>query len=126
MNIKFDQPNSGFLFKMWEGYFYIAYIENDSVKLVTNKTQLIRFIGKIDNLEEALLLAELDNLEVDYTRDIGGSYKKTKKGFEFYLTKFYKCPVKTEPYRVSIDIAGDIKAKSLGFYYNIDNNICLD
>ena len=126
MNIKFDQPNSGFLFKMWEGYFYIAYIENDSVKLVTNKTQLIRFIGKIDNLEEALLLAELDNLEVDYTRDIGGSYKKTKKGFEFYLTKFYKCPVKTEPYRVSIDTAGNIKAKSLGFYYNIDNNTCLD
>lgn len=126
MNIKFDQPNSGFLIKMWAGYFYIAYVENDSIKLVTNKAQLIKFIGKIDDLEEALLLAEIDNLKVDYDRDIGGSYQKTKKGFEFYLAEFHKCTVRTEPFKVNIDTLGNYSAKSLGFFYNVDDNKCFD
>ncbi|WP_412466082.1 hypothetical protein [Pedobacter sp. KLB.chiD] len=126
MNNKFDQPKSGFYFDLFRGYFYIVYLENDSMKLVTNKAQLIRFIGKIDGLEEALLLAKITNLEADYSRDIGGSYQKTKKGFELYLSRFHKCPVKTEAFRVSIDILGNVKAKNLGFYYNVDSNICLD
>jgi len=126
MNNKFDQPKSGFTFDLLNGYFYIVYLENDSMKLATNKTQLIRFIGKIDGLEEALLLARIENLEADYNRDIGGSYQKSQKGFELYLSEFHKCPVKTEPFRVSIDTQGNIRAKSLGFYYDIDNNTCLD
>ncbi|WP_293309260.1 hypothetical protein [Pedobacter sp. UBA5917] len=126
MNNKFDQPQSGFLAKMWSGYFYIAYVEKDSLKLVTSRAELIRFIGKIDGLEEALLLAEIDDLAVDYDRDIGGAYQKTKKGFEFYLARFRKCTVRTEPFRVSIDSMGNIKAKSLGFYYNVDDTRCYD
>lgn len=126
MNNKFDQPKSGFFFDLFKGYFYIFYVENDRLKLVTNKAQLTRFIGKIDGLEEALLLAKINNLGTDYSRDIGGSYQKSQKGFELYLSRFHKCPVKTEPFRVSIDTLGNVKAKSLGFYYNIDNNICLD
>ncbi|WP_343523281.1 hypothetical protein [Pedobacter sp.] len=126
MNNRFDQPHSGFLTEMWKGYFYIVYMENDSMKLVTNRTQLISFIGKIDSLEEALLLAKIDNLVADYSRNIGGSYQKTRKGFEFYLARFHKCTVRTEPFRVSIDTRGNIKAKSLGFCYDVDDNICLD
>lgn len=126
MNNRFDQPKSGFIFDLFKGYFYIIYLENDGMKSVTNQAQLIRFIGKIDVLEEALLLAKINNLDVDYNRDIGGSYQKSQTGFELYLSRFHKCPVKTEPYRVGIDTAGNIKAESLGFYYNIDNNTCLD
>lgn len=125
MNIKFDQPKNGFKNEMWRGYYYIAYMEGDTVKIVRNEEQLVRFIGKINSIEESLLIADIKGLSVDYDRAIGCSYKKTKNGYEFYLAKFHKCFVKTEPFRVSIDTLGNYKAKSLGFFYN-DENICLD
>lgn len=126
MNIKFTEPKSGFISKMWVGYYYIAYLENDSVKLVTNEKQLIEFIGNINSIEEALLIADIKNLHVDYSRPIGSSYKKVKNGYDFYLAKFHKCFVKTEPFKVSIDSLGSYSAKSLGFYYNIANDLCAD
>lgn len=126
MNNKFDDPKLGFIYKMWQGYFYIAYIENNHLKLATNKAQLINFIGKIDSIEEALLIADINNLSVDYERDIGSSYKKVKDGYEFYLVKFHKCTVRTEPFKVNIDTLGNYKAKSLGFFYDIHDGICED
>ena len=126
MNNKFDDPKLGFLYKMWQGYFYIAYVENNHIKLVTNKAQLIKFIGKIDSMEEALLIADIHNLSVDYERDIGSSYKKVKNGYEFYLAKFHNCTVRTEPFKVNIDTLGNYKAKSLGFFYDVDDNTCYD
>lgn len=125
MKIKFDDPKKGFKYKMWRGYYYIAYVENDSVKLVTTEKQLIKFIGKIKSIEEALVLADIEGLNADYSRDIGCAYQKTKNGYAFYLAKFHKCYVKTEPFTVSIDSLGNYKAKSLGFYYDEDE-VCLD
>ena len=126
MNNKFDDPKLGFIYKMWQGYFYIAYIENSHLKLAINKAQLINFIGKIDSIEEALLIADINNLSVDYERDIGSSYKKVKDGYEFYLVKFHKCTVRTEPFKVNIDTLGNYKARSLGFFYDIHDGICED
>ncbi|MDQ0969764.1 hypothetical protein QFZ20_005167 [Flavobacterium sp. W4I14] len=126
MNNKFDDPKLGFIYKMWQGYFYIAYIENNHLKLAINKAQLINFIGKIDSIEEALLIADINNLSVDYERDIGSSYKKVKDGYEFYLVKFHKCTVRTEPFKVNIDTLGNYKARSLGFFYDIHDGICED
>lgn len=126
MNNKFDDPKLGFLYKMWQGYFYIAYVDHNHLKLVTEEAQLIKFIGKIDSIEEALLIADIHNLSVDYTRAIGSSYKKVKNGYEFYLVKFHKCTVRTEPFKVSIDTLGNYKAKSLGFFYDVDDYTCYD
>lgn len=126
MNNKFDDPKLGFLYKMWQGYFYIAYVDHNHLKLVTEEAQLIKFIGKIDSIEEDLLIADIHNLSVDYTRAIGSSYKKVKNGYEFYLVKFHKCTVRTEPFKVSIDTLGNYKAKSLGFFYDVDDYTCYD
>lgn len=126
INYKFNEPSSGFKTKMWTGYYYIAYLENDSLKLATNETELIKFIGNINSLEEALLIADIKDLNVDYSRPIGSSYKKVKNGYDFYLAKYHKCIVKTEPFKVSIDSLGNYSAKSLGFYYNIDSGKCAD
>lgn len=126
INIKFNEPTSGFKTKIWAGYYFIRYLENDSIKLVTNEKQLIKFIGNVNSIEEALLIADIKDLHVDYSRLIGSSYKKTKNGYDFYLAKFHKCFVKTEPFKVSIDSLGNYNAKSLGFYYNIDNGLCED
>lgn len=126
MNIKFNEPTSGFKSKMWVGYYYIAYLENDSVKLVANEKQLMKFIGTLNSIKEALLIADIKGLYVDYSRPIGCSFQKTNVGYNFYLAKFHKCFVKTEPFKLSIDTLGNYHAKSLGFYYNVDDDTCLD
>lgn len=126
MNIKFNTPKSGFKNQMWRGYYYVAYIEKDSVNLVTNEKQLIRFLTSVNSIEEALLITSIKGFDVDHNRPIGSSFKKVKNGYELYLVKFHKCTVKTEPFKVYIDTLGNLKAKSLGFYYDVDSNTCLD
>lgn len=126
MNYKFNEPISGFKSKMWIGYYYIAYLENDSLKLATNEKQLVKFIGSINSLEEALLIADIKDLAVDYSRPIGCSFKKSNSGYDLYLAKFHKCFVKTEPFKFSVDTSGNCSNKSLGFYYDVDDNTCLD
>lgn len=126
MNIKFNLPKSGFKNEILHGYYYIAYLENDSVKLVINEKQLIKFIGNINSMGESLLIARMRGLSIDYSQPIGGSYKTVKNGYEFYLVKFHNCTVRTEPFKVYIDTQGNYKAKSLGFFYNVDDNKCFD
>ena len=58
-------------------YSYIAYIDSNKVKFVTEEKDLCNFIGKIDNLEEALLVSETEGLWFDEMDLRGGSYKKT-------------------------------------------------
>lgn len=124
--IKFTPPETGFTSEMLYGYYYIVYLENNQVRLVKRESELFNFLGKINGLDKALLIAKIKGLEVDYTRPIGSSFKKVKNGFELYLVKFHKCTVKTEPFKVYIDTLGNLKAKSLGFYYDVDGNTCLD
>lgn len=126
MNIKFNLPKSGFKSEILHGYYYIAYLETDGIKLVTNEKQLIKFIGNINSIEESLLIASIRGLTIDYSQPIGGSYKKVKNGYEFYLVKFHNCTVRTEPFKVCINTSGNYKAKSLGFFYDVNNNKCFD
>ena len=126
MNIKFNLPKSGFKSEILHGYYYIAYLENDSIKLVINEKQLIKFIGNINSIEESLLIASVRGLTIDYSQPIGGSYKKVTNGYEFYLVKFHNCTVRTEPFKVCINTSGNYKAKSLGFFYDVNNNKCFD
>jgi len=124
--IKFTPPETGFRSELFYGYYYIVYLKNNHVSVVRSGPELINFIGKVNSLDKALLIAKIKGLDVDYSRPIGSSFKKVKNGFELHLVKFHKCPVKTEPYKVNIDSLGKLTSKSLGFYYNISNGVCED
>lgn len=123
---KINVPKDGFINEMWQGYYYIAYSENESIKIVKNEEQFVKFIGKINSLEKALLIAKMRGLSVDYSRPIGSSYRRIKSGFELYLARFHKCTIRTEPFKVSIDTLGNFKSESLNFYYDVDENTCAD
>jgi hypothetical protein len=118
-NVKFRNPEKGFFMECLPAicYSYIAYIENGSVKYITDEAGLKKFIGNIDNLEEAILISKLNGFWFDAEEKKAGSYKKTNDGFELYMMKYYPCPVKMESVKITIDSTGNFQTKSNGIYY---------
>lgn len=123
-NYTFYSPESGFFNGCLPSscYSYIAYIENDDVKYVTDEVELKKFIGKIDNVAEALLISEIYDLWFDPKEKKGGSFKKTNNGFELYMMKYNGCPETKESIKVEIDTIGNFKSKNNGIYYK--SKIC--
>ena len=92
-----------------------------SLLFVTSTEDFIKFIGPIDNLEEAALLGEFSG---GFTNPLfialqkkGGAYLKTTNGYEVILTHGETCPVSDEAIKLIIDKKGIIKKESLGIYY---------
>ncbi len=115
---KIIDPRKGFNLGEFLSYSYIAYMDNrHRIQYVMNEKDLKKFIGNIDNLEEAILILYLNGLSFDPKEIKAGSFKKTKNGFELYMMKYYNCPVKMESIKVEIDFKGNIKTKPNGIYY---------
>jgi hypothetical protein len=66
-NYTFNHPEKGFFNECEPGscFSYIAYIENDRVHYITDEVELKKFIGKIDNIEEAILISKINDLWFD-------------------------------------------------------------
>jgi hypothetical protein len=94
---------------------YIITIKNNYLHFIISETEASIFLGTIDNLEEALLLAKLKGYNLD--NDIrGNSYRVTDKGYEMILMKFSNFPLQKESMEVIVDKNGNIESKSLGIY----------
>ena len=89
-------------------------------QLVITKEQGFRnFLGKIDNLEEALLLIKTFDYGFDKKFAIGGSYKIEKKFIFIYCTSyldygmmFYKLKINRVSQEIIIEKEGKIEGKS--------------
>lgn len=95
---------------------YAITIDNDNiVRFIETEEEFKSFLGSIDNIEEALLLAKTYGYHLD--DDIRGSeYRKVKNGFELHLMKFHQYPTSKESVEITILKDGSIKTKSLGIY----------
>jgi hypothetical protein len=82
-----NKPTQGFFVECLPGYCasYIAFVDSSKVKYVTTDKELRAFIGKIDNLGEALIVSKTYDLWFDSKDKRGGSYKETENGYELYL-----------------------------------------
>ena|ERR1700744_4805416 len=90
-------------------YKYIAYVYNGKVGYITNNNDLIAFMGKIDNLAEAMLLANLtDNVFPDANKQ-GGAYRITPNGYEVIMTKYELCPGSKQAIQYNFDGKGITK-----------------
>lgn len=125
-NLKYQVPKTGFINKKWTGYYYIAYHDGNELRYVYDAKSLQKFIGKVDKLAEALIIAQTLNFCVDSKRKITGAYRKTINGFDLHLAKFHLCPMQTEAFKVHIDTLGNVRTKSLNYFYDVDKNICAD
>lgn len=125
-DLKYDVPKDGFIYKNGTGYYYIAYYDGKKLMYAYDPKSLQTFIGKIDDLPEALLIAEAQNFSADFKKNFGSSYKKNSTGFELYLVQHHLCPTETEAFKISIDTLGNLEAKTSDYFYNVYKNLCAD
>jgi hypothetical protein len=121
-SVDFKRQNQGFYMGCPPGYclWYIAYVRNHKTGYITTPSQFVHFIGKVDNLEEAILLCELnDNVSVD-TDFKGAAYKKTKDGYDLVLMKYTQCPQTFEAIHYTVNGATVTKKENLGVYRTLE------
>ncbi|MCS3532018.1 hypothetical protein [Chryseobacterium sp. JUb7] len=90
MTINDPAPEKGFFQKCLgqDCFSYLIACENSQSKYFSNEQQLRDFIGTIDNLPEAVLIANTYGYTVDITNKLGSSYKIDDKYVSLYLSKF--------------------------------------
>jgi len=98
-------------------YKYIAYVYNGKVGYITSNIDFISFMGSIDNLQEAILLAQiLDDVYPD-TDKRGAGYLITPAGYRLVLTKYNLCPESKQAIKITIDTKGIIKKEPGVVFY---------
>ncbi len=118
LNFKVKDPQQGFLTgcNPSKCYKYIAYSLNGIYGVVSNLEELKAFIGKIDNIEEALILAN-ESSSLSITNGPKEGYKKHGDVFSLRLTRSEQCPEKKEYVLFQISKLGKITEKTLSTYY---------
>ena len=98
-------------------FTHMVYVNHGKAGYVTNNEELKSFIGKVDNLEEAILIAGMSGFVQDRKQRFANAYLKTAKGYELYLGSFELCPVTNRLFHITIDYSGHLTAKYLRTYY---------
>lgn len=102
-------------------YSYIIGVKKDSsVEVINSEKKLKRFIGNIDNLEEALLIAKINGLWFDTDTIIGGAYRIREKDYLFYLLDYSSTPVTYKSVKATLTKKGEFKILSREVYKMTD------
>ena len=102
-------------------YSYILGFKKDSsVEVVNSEKKFKRFIGNIDNLEEALLIAKINGLWFDTDTIIGGAYRIREKDYLFYLLDYSSTPVTYKSVKAILTKKGEFKILSKEVYKRTD------
>ncbi len=118
LTINDPAPERGFFQKcLGENCFsYIIACENDRSKYFTDEQQLRSFIGFVDNLPEAILVAATYGFQVDTGNALGSSYKIDDQYILIYVSK-PRNDARKESFFVKINRKSDkLEAKSNGNY----------
>jgi hypothetical protein len=94
---------------------YVLVNDNDKKEIIETEAGLRKFLGPIDNLEEAMLLA----LSYGYWLDDdirGNAYRINNGNYEMHLLKYRDYLIQKETVEVVITKDGFIKTQSLGIY----------
>jgi hypothetical protein len=117
-SVKFKDPRGSLFIGCLPAfcYKYIAYIYNGKVGYITSNAEFVKFMGSIDNLEEAVLLAEITkNVYPDELKK-GGAFMKTANGYELILTEYILCPQTKEAVHLVIKHDGSVQQKKKWIY----------
>lgn len=98
-------------------YYIVIYNENKDFNYVTDLNDLLNFFDEINTMEEALMIAKIKDFNIDYNDPRGGSFRKVKNGFEFFLMKSEGIGfIEFRQYLVSVDKKGFIKSEKKEIY----------
>lgn len=107
-------------------YYFYAINKNNKAEYILKGKELLNFLGKINNVEEALFIAMLYGYVIDNEYEKGNIYKEFDDEFILYLSKISTSPYyKKEAFIISVKKNGEVTVKSDGVYY-YDKNIRID
>ncbi len=110
---------SGFdIFPDENSFYYIVYSSAGKISYITQLEDLKKFIGKIDNPEEAALAATLEGYMIDEEfKDIAGNYYEDGSNYYLDLGKLTskECPYQKTHYTLTVN-------KSTGFITNVKDH----
>lgn len=119
MTINDTAPKKGFFQKcLGESCFsYLIACENSQSRYFSNEQQLRDFIGSVDNLPEAILIANTFGYTVDSTNKLGSSYKMEDQYVSMYLSRFKNNSEVKESFFIKINRkTGKLEVKNNGNY----------
>lgn len=118
MTLNDPAPEKGFFQQCTTNdcFSYILACKNGKTEYFNNEQQLRSFIGSVDNLPEAILIAETYGFKVDSSNRLGSSYKIDDQYISMYISKL-KNDTQKELFFVKINRkTGKLEAKSNGVY----------
>lgn len=121
---------SGFnLFPNDDSFYYIAYSAAGKMNYITDLEGLRKFVGKIDNAEEAAIALTAEGYMIDEEfKDIAGNYYEDASNYYLDLGKLTskECPYQKTHYTVTINKSSGVvsNAKDNGTYIELYNKKC--
>nr|WP_315029828.1 hypothetical protein [uncultured Chryseobacterium sp.] len=125
MTINEPAPEHGFFQKCIGNncFAYILACKKDRSVYFSNEEQLRNFIGTVDNLPEALLIAKTYGYSIDTKNLFTGAYKIEDRHISLYVLQSKGCPAIKESFLVKINRkTGKLEARSNGVYSK--NEVC--
>ncbi|RNA62143.1 hypothetical protein D1631_09470 [Chryseobacterium nematophagum] len=123
MTLNDPAPEKGF-FQRCLGtncFSYILACENNHTTYFSSEKQLRDFIGFVDNLPEAILIATTYGFTVDTTHTQSASYKIEDNFISLYVAKIKNCPTSKESFLLKINRkTGKLETKSNGIFFKSD------
>ncbi|MBB6371334.1 hypothetical protein [Chryseobacterium shigense] len=121
---------SGFdLFPDEDSFYYIAYESAGKTNYITDLEGLKKFVGKIDNAEEAAIALTVDGYMVDEEfKDVAGNYYEDSANYYLDIGKLTskECPYQKTHYTVTVNKSSGAvsKVKENGTYIELYNKKC--
>lgn len=110
---------SGFdLFPDEDSFYYIAYSSGGKINYITDLEGLKQFVGKIDNVQEAAIVATVNGYMIDEEfKDVAGNYYEDQSNYYLDLGKLTskECPYQKTHYTLTVN-------KSTGTVTNVKDN----
>lgn len=123
MTINEPVPEKGFFQKCMGNncFSYILACKKERSVYFSDEVQLRDFIGSIDNLPEAILIAKTYGYSVDPKNRFTGAYKIDDRYISLYALQSKGCPAVKESFLIKINRKnGKLEAKSNGIYAKDD------
>ncbi len=110
-------------------YYYIVYVSGGKTEYVTDLEGLKKFVGKVDDIQDAAVFAATDGYIIDEEfRDMAGNYYEDKANYYLDLGKLTskECPYQKKHFTLTISKStGTITdIKDNGAYIELYNKKC--
>jgi len=114
----FEECHPGFCFS------YIIGVRLDkTIDLIDSNEKLKKFIGHVDNIEEVILLAKINDYWYDSDTIIGGAYKEREKDYLLYLLDYSSTPVTYKSVKAVLTKDGNFRVIEKKIYKQTDDYI---